>query len=554
MTGRAKRLASIAAATAALAIAVAALAMAARAGRPELRSIEPAVGRRGEIVEIRGKGFGDLQGDSQVSFAGVRPTGSSYLSWTDGLIRLRVPETASSGLVNVATRKGRSNSLLFTDRDELPLPMSGTASPSRPIISSVVPASGPPGTLLAISGANFGQSRSEGRVLFSASSDPEDRLLREEGARPTLPAPSGLPDVELWSDTLIRLRIPDGAASGELTVESSRGASDPSYVEVSAPAGIKTYRNRKTYLIAYYVEVNDLKSSGKNEFFLWVPKPAEDDSQRGLSEVNSSRVPDLVDFGGAMLHRFVNAAQGRRVKVSHEFSLDAYETRVQARPDALKPFPADSPWLAFFGRPEPGVPSDASAVRELAQAVFGKERNPWRRARLAYDWVGSKVRLDPRDERSTALSALSKGSADAYGQAMLLVALLRAGGIPARPVAGVRVDGVRDSAVHYWAEFRAEGLGWIPVDPAFGHGPLGDATPSRSAREGISARDYYFGNLDNDRIAFSHGFCQLLPQLPKSRVIAADRGYSLHSIREELSPSIQHFTSFWSGVEIKGIY
>jgi hypothetical protein len=317
---------------------------------------------------------------------------------------------------------------------------------------------------------------------------------------------------------------------------------------------MKTYRNRKTYHIAYYAEVSDLRSSGKCEFCLWIPRPSESDAQRSLMSVNSSRTPDLGEFGGAMLHRFVNPAQGRRIKVSHEFSLDAYEVRTQARVDALKPAPADSPYLAFFGRPEPGLPSDDPSIKALAAKIFGKERNPWRQARLAYDWLGSGLRADPADSRSTALTALRKRSADAYGEAMLFVSLLRAAGVPARPVSGVRIDSSRTAETHYWAEFRAEGLGWIPVDPVFGHGPLGEAAPSRGAREGMPAKDYYFGNLDNDRIAFSHGFQRLLPQMSRSRLVPADRSYSLHSIREELSPSIQTFTSFWSPIEVKGIY
>jgi hypothetical protein len=548
------RIVAIAAAAAAIAAAVFASAALARFGRPALESIEPSVGNRGELVEIRGRGFGSVQGDGQASFAGVRPTESSYLSWSDNLIRVRVPETTSSGLVNVVTRRGRSNSLLFTDRDELPVPVAGRESPSTPAISSMSPSSGAVGTLVSLSGSNFGQSRSEGRVVFSASPDPEDRLQREGGSGGSIQAPPGLPDVELWSDSLIRLRIPDGAVSGVIRVETSRGASAPAYLEVMAPAGMKTYRNRKTYHIAYYVEVSDLRSSGKCEFCLWIPRPAESDAQRSLMSVNASRTPDLSEYDGAMLHRFVNPAQGRRIKVSHEFSLDAYEVRTQARVEALKPAPADSPYLAFFGRPEAGLPSDDPSIKDLAAKVLGKEKNPWRQAKLAYDWLGSSFRADPADSRSTALTALRKRSGDAYGEAMLLVALLRAGGVPARPVSGVRIDSSRTAETHYWAEFRADGLGWIPIDPVFGHGPLGEAAPSSGAREGMPAKEYYFGNLDNDRIAFSRGFQRLLPQMSRSRLVPADRGYSLHSIREELSPSIQTFTSFWSPIEVKGIY
>ena len=137
---------------------------------------------------------------------------------------------------------------------------------------------------------------------------------------------------------------------------------------------------------------------------------------------------------------------------------------------------------------------------------------------------------------------------------MLYVAILRSAGIPARPVAGVSVDASRQARPHYWAEFLIEGIGWVPADPAFGFGPGGEATPSAASREGAEAADFYFGNVDNDRIAFSRGTVALSPQIPGSRTQAPARGYSLHSAREEAFASIQSYSSFWSDISIVGIY
>jgi transglutaminase-like putative cysteine protease len=522
--------------------------------RPVLISVQPSVGRSGEILELRGHGFGDLQGEGQVSFAGVRPTESSYLSWSDSVIRLRVPDTAGSGLIHVITERGRSNSLLFADRDELPVPVAGSEPPSTPFIEKVTPASGAPGTMLSVFGGNFGLNREQGAVLFSAAADPEDRLARESGRKSLIPAPPGLVDMELWSDTEIRVRIPDGATSGEITVRTARGQSAPAALEVGSPAGSRAYRNRKTYLLAYYVEISNLRVHESGDLLLWVPRPDQSDIQRNLTSVNANREPDIPEYAGAMLHHFAGQSSGKRLRVSHEFSLDAYELRIQPRPEAIKPAPAGSPFLALYGRPEPGIPSGDARVVEAAKKLFGNERNPWRQARMAYDWIGAKLRLDPSQTASSALSALDSGSGDAYAAAMLLCALLRAGGVPARPVAGVRIDAARLARPHYWAEFHAEGLGWVPMDPAFGFSPLGQEAPANRLREGIPAADYYFGDLDNDRVAFSRGIQTLLPQLPKSRCSAPARAYSLHSIREEASPSIQSYSSFWSDIEVKGIY
>ena len=45
---------------------------------------------------------------------------------------------------------------------------------------------------------------------------------------------------------------------------------------------------------------------------------------------------------------------------------------------------------------------------------------------------------------------------------------------------------------HCWAKFRPEGKGWIPVDIS-------------EANKHPEMRDYYFGNLTEDRVAFSTG-------------------------------------------------
>jgi transglutaminase-like putative cysteine protease len=74
---------------------------------------------------------------------------------------------------------------------------------------------------------------------------------------------------------------------------------------------------------------------------------------------------------------------------------------------------------------------------------------------------------------------------------MLFVALCRAGGVPARPVAGCWALG--ENQWHCWAEFLLPGVGWIPVDPT-----VGDRGPAE--------RRFSFGNLDNNRVALAKTF------------------------------------------------
>jgi transglutaminase-like putative cysteine protease len=73
---------------------------------------------------------------------------------------------------------------------------------------------------------------------------------------------------------------------------------------------------------------------------------------------------------------------------------------------------------------------------------------------------------------------LAAGRGDCTEHTVLLVALARALGIPARPVHGLvyaRYEDGQDALYwHAWAEVRSAGE-WIAIDPTFGQ-PVADAT------------------------------------------------------------------------------
>jgi transglutaminase-like putative cysteine protease len=90
----------------------------------------------------------------------------------------------------------------------------------------------------------------------------------------------------------------------------------------------------------------------------------------------------------------------------------------------------------------------------------------------------------------------------------VFIALARAQGIPARfeigfPLPEQRGEG-EVTGYHCWAWFKPEGRGWIPVD-------ISEANKAKSTRPELV--EYYFGNLTEDRVAFSVGRdIQLVPK------------------------------------------
>lgn len=119
-------------------------------------------------------------------------------------------------------------------------------------------------------------------------------------------------------------------------------------------------------------------------------------------------------------------------------------------------------------RPSGSVPASHPLVEAQARRAAGEGTDPAQLARAVSRWMRANLRLDSAGP-GHPVAALERRRASAAGMTALYVALLRALGVPARPVAGLRWDG---DAFHYhgWAEVRLPD-GWLPVDPALDQFP-----------------------------------------------------------------------------------
>ncbi|HEY1375320.1 MAG TPA: transglutaminase family protein [Gemmataceae bacterium] len=122
-------------------------------------------------------------------------------------------------------------------------------------------------------------------------------------------------------------------------------------------------------------------------------------------------------------------------------------------------------------------------------------------ARRVFCAIKAKFAYEYRPEMDRHASAVCRSTgSDCGGLSILVVAALRANGVPARTLYGRwalsadpadKVGGVAYFQEHVKAEFFARGVGWVPVDMA--SGVLHDKDP-----EGLR----YFGQDDGDFIAF----------------------------------------------------
>ncbi|MBI5825912.1 MAG: IPT/TIG domain-containing protein [Chloroflexi bacterium] len=166
---------------------------------PTITSFSPDNGPVGTNVTISGANF---SGATDVSFNG---TAATFTVDSDTSISASVPAGATTGTISVTTAEGTGTSV-DTFTVTVPVP--------APAITSFTPTSGPVGTSVTISGANF-----SGAIDVSFN-----------GAAATF---------TVDSDTSISASVPAGATTGTISVTTAGGtatSADPFTVTVPVPA------------------------------------------------------------------------------------------------------------------------------------------------------------------------------------------------------------------------------------------------------------------------------------------------------------------------------
>jgi hypothetical protein len=147
---------------------------------PSIVSLTPASGLSGTVVTITGTNFGVTQGASSITFNGTTATPTG---WSATSIVVPVPAGATTGNVVVTVGGLASNGVLLT-----------VSAP--PGITSLLPATGPVGTAVTITGINFGAAQGASTIRFNG----------------TTAAPTS------WSATSIVVPVPAGATTGNVAV------------------------------------------------------------------------------------------------------------------------------------------------------------------------------------------------------------------------------------------------------------------------------------------------------------------------------------------------
>lgn len=514
---------------------------------PILTEITPSVGEPSDVMTIVGMNFGTKDTAYYVEIGGIRLTSSAYLSWSDTLIKVVLPYNVSDGLVYVETRAGRSNPSIFANRQTIPVPVQYNPQTTIPIIDAVKGGINTTGSIVTLNGQNFGSLRGSSQILFTvAKSDrSNNRML--------IPASEFDKDYQFWSNTELQVRIPDGAISGEIYVQTEHGESNGYNFNLSRGSGTKSYSDSRTYLISLNADIAETEAEAHATLTLFMPLPIQSVAQRSIEILSSQPEPEIIGYMNTLVHQITpSEATRKKITFSHSLNLEVFATRTNINSSLVPQY--SKTVLALYNQyleADALVPSDNKSIIELASKIVGNEKNPWRKAKLLYDWIIENISILPilRSENSSILDVLTTNSGDAYDLAVFYTTLLRAAGVPAITNSGILVDSDMKSTNHWWTEFYIEEAGWIPADPA-----LGANLPYKAFQKPEVPATFYFGNLDAQHITFSRGWNNIGQTHIMGKKVYRPKSYALQSIWEESTAGIIGYSSYWADVLVVGIY
>lgn len=233
---------------------------------------------------------------------------------------------------------------------------------------------------------------------------------------------------------------------------------------------------------------------GKRLVRLWVPRLPNDSFQTAeLLEVDSPWPHQACadpDFGNPLLYFEPTVLKLGKVEIRLKYRLVRKE---QSRPD-----PQEEPVSALFQKPR-GLVAVDDEIRGIARETTRGLENPLEKARALYRYVLGHMSYDTSGKgwgRGDVVYACKVGKGNCTDFHSLFIALALAEGIPARFQMGYPLPEAAEGLVlkpyHCWAEFHVAGRGWIPVDIS-------------EAWKQPAKADYYFGNLDPNRVLVSTG-------------------------------------------------
>lgn len=256
----------------------------------------------------------------------------------------------------------------------------------------------------------------------------------------------------------------------------------------------------RTFQLRYGAKLKDLQDFERIR--VWLPAPTSDATQDVTMVENSLspgsyRITRDETFDNSIVYLQVGPS-----REEFEFHIDYVVKRRELRAfDEGKDSNSAASFSAkerqLFLSPNKLVPTTGKPLSLLPD--FGSNTSVLQRSRMLYDRVDAHVKYDkskPGFGNGDVLWVFDSCHGNCTDFHSLFISLTRSQAIPSRFEIGFPLPPKRGSGTiggyHCWASFFDEERGWIPVDIS-------------EADKHPDMKDYYFGNLTENRVAFSIG-------------------------------------------------
>jgi transglutaminase-like putative cysteine protease len=254
-------------------------------------------------------------------------------------------------------------------------------------------------------------------------------------------------------------------------------------------------RTRK-FAFNYGTTISGLKPG--EEVSVWVPMPPIDADQRmdlasrTLPAGAKSSVAHERKYGNRIMFVKGPAGQDGHFQISLAYRIVRHELKSKLQRASNGEVPAEE-----FLSPDSLVPIDGKPLDLLKGKALPED--PIAKARSMYDIVNGHMRYSKEGSgwgRGDSVWACESGYGNCTDFHSLFISLMRSQKIAAKFEIGFLLPTKRGTGeiagYHCWAKFRPPGCDWIPVDIS-------------EANKNPNLRDYYFGDLSEDRVTFSTG-------------------------------------------------
>ena len=310
-----------------------------------------------------------------------------------------------------------------------------------------------------------------------------------------------------------------------------------------------------------------VKPQGLSQVWLPLPLVPDTDWHRNLGSQwsgNTARAEVTSDakYGAQMLHASWPAQEpAPMIEVSSRFATRDRAVDLSRKTNAHSLSAAER---EFFTAPTELIPIDG-IVRQTALDVVKAKKTDVDKARAIYEWVVDNTFRDPKvrgcgwGDIKAMLETRNFGGKCGDLNA-LFVGLARSVGVPARDIYGIRVASskhgyrslgvaspVVSKAQHCRAEFYAEGVGWVPVDPADVRKVVLEEPPGQLLLDDPkvwAARKRLFGGWEMNWLAYNMGHDIALPnsRAPKLPYLMYPNGETGGERLDQLEPEAFKYT------------